>query len=92
MLKDQHDGSILKPAYKALCGPREIQFYEQLQNVKEPSLVMLKELVPDFRGIVKLKLGERRVWSLRLITHQPEFLILNLSHSDRIYKTRRHNT
>lgn len=76
MLKDQHDGSILKAAYKPLCGPREIHFYEQLQNVKEPKLVMLKELVPEFRGTVKMKLGERRVCYLslfRLLHHCDNF-------------------
>lgn len=65
MLKDEHDGSILKPAYKKLCGQREIQFYEQLQCGQMPNSVLLKELVPEYRGTVRMKLGERSVSFLK---------------------------
>lgn len=68
MLKDQHDGSILKPAYKKVYGIREIEFYEQLQC--DTQVPMLKELVPDFRGTVTLNLGDRPV--LTTHTHSVE--------------------
>lgn len=61
MLKDQNDGSILKASYKPLCGVREIKFYEQLQTTRDAHLVILKQLVPDFRGTVTMQMGERRV-------------------------------
>lgn len=61
MLKDEHDGSILKASYKPLCGVREIQFYENLKLAREPHLVMLKQLVPEYRGTVQMQMGERRV-------------------------------
>lgn len=71
MLKDEHDGSILKPAYKKLCGPREIQFYEQVTGGQVPNAVLLKELVPEYRGTVRMKLGERSIDFIRLadVTH-----------------------
>lgn len=61
MLKDQTDGSILKPATKVLCGAREIKFYEQLQNTNFSHLVDIKKLVPEYRGTVRLKVGGKSV-------------------------------
>lgn len=61
LLKDQHDGSIMKPATKPLCGVREIKFYERLETTKDPILLELKELVPEYRGTITLHLGGRDV-------------------------------
>lgn len=61
MLKDEHDGSILKPANKPVCGEREIEFYDKLKFPKEPNMLALRQLIPDYRGTVKMKLGDRNV-------------------------------
>lgn len=61
MLKDQTDGSILKPATKVLCGAREIKFYEQLQSSNISHLSDIKKLVPEYRGTVRLKVGGKTV-------------------------------
>lgn len=61
ILKDHNDGSILKSSCKPLCSVREIQFYEQLQTSRDDDRVILKQLVPDFRGTVTQQLGEKRV-------------------------------
>lgn len=65
MLKDQRDGSILKASYKPLCGVREIQFYEQLQSTRDTHLMILRQLVPDYRGTVTMQMGDRRVSVIR---------------------------
>lgn len=55
MLKDKHDGSVMKAAVKPMCGIREIQFYEQItQNLTDPHWEMLRKLVPEYRGTVKV--------------------------------------
>ncbi|XP_059608885.1 inositol polyphosphate multikinase [Phlebotomus argentipes] len=61
------DGTILKPAAKPLCGAREIKFYDTLLDATEPSLVALRELVPEYRGTQKLFLGERYVDFMKLV-------------------------
>ncbi|GAB0090113.1 Kinase [Sergentomyia squamirostris] len=63
----ENDGTILKPAAKALCGPREIKFYETLVDTGDPILVALKELVPEYRGTQKLYIGERYVEFIKLV-------------------------
>lgn len=63
MLKDQTDGSILKPATKILCGAREIKFYEQLQGDNCTYLSDIKNFVPEYRGTVRLKVGGKSVSS-----------------------------
>lgn len=72
MLKDQQDGSVMKAAVKALCGIREIQFYEQLQK-KEigPQMEILRELVPEYRGTVKCLFRGKMIDFIKLadITH-----------------------
>lgn len=67
LLKDQHDGSILKPPSKPLCGSRELKFYENLISSTEPELILLRELVPEYRGIIKLHLGGRDVFIISLL-------------------------
>lgn len=72
MLKDQHDGSVMKAAVKPLCGIREIQFYEQLQqNAIDPNMSILRELVPDYRGTVKMPFRGKIIDFIKLadITH-----------------------
>lgn len=55
LLKSVDDGSILKPAGKVLCGLREIKFYEQVQAAKtEADLLPLKDIIPQYRGHMKL--------------------------------------
>lgn len=71
LLKDQHDGSIMKPASKPMCGAREIGFYESLVDAKHEDLVFLKDLVPEYRGTTKLQLGGRDIDFIKLtnLTH-----------------------
>lgn len=61
LLKDQQDGSIMKPATKPLCGAREIKFYENLQTTKDSDMCLLKELVPEYRGKMTVHMGGRNV-------------------------------
>lgn len=61
MLKSIDDGSILKPCTKPMCGQREINFYEMVQNTKDTSLLPLKELIPEYRGTQKFFVGGREV-------------------------------
>lgn len=50
IIKNKIDGSILKSSTKPLCREREIKFYEQLRLQTDVDSMMLKELVPEFRG------------------------------------------
>uniref|UniRef100_A0A1L8DLV5 Kinase n=1 Tax=Nyssomyia neivai TaxID=330878 RepID=A0A1L8DLV5_9DIPT len=61
------DGTILKAAAKPLCGAREIAFYEALTDATDPSLVMLRDLVPEYRGTQKLFVGDRYVDFMKLV-------------------------
>lgn len=73
MLKDQHDGSVMKAAVKPMCGIREIEFYEQLQKncSHNPHMDILRELVPEYRGTVKCLFREKFIDFIKLadITH-----------------------
>lgn len=73
MLKDQHDGSVMKAAVKPLCGIREIKFYEQLQKNENisPQMDILRELVPEYRGTVKCLFRGKMIDFIKLadITH-----------------------
>lgn len=45
----------MKAAVKPMCGVREIKFYEQIkQNLTDPHWEMLRKLVPEYRGTVKM--------------------------------------
>lgn len=71
MLKNQYDGSVMKAAVKPMCGSREIKFYEQLQlNTTDPNMEMLKKLVPEYRGTVKMPFRGKMVM---IYTPQPPF-------------------
>lgn len=50
MIKNKIDGSILKSSTKPACLEREIKFYEQLRSANDVDSLLLKELVPEFRG------------------------------------------
>lgn len=50
IIKNKIDGSILKSSTKQLCREREIKFYEQLRLQNDVDSMLLKELVPDYRG------------------------------------------
>uniref|UniRef100_A0A7G3AM86 Kinase n=2 Tax=Lutzomyia longipalpis TaxID=7200 RepID=A0A7G3AM86_LUTLO len=63
----ENDGTILKPAAKPLCGAREIKFYETLLDATDPSLVALRDLVPEYRGTQKLFVGDRYVDFMKLV-------------------------
>lgn len=72
MLKDQHDGSVMKAAVKPMCGIREIKFYEQLQqNEINQQMEILRELVPEYRGTVKCLFRGKMIDFIKLadITH-----------------------
>lgn len=67
LLRNVHDGSILKPAGKVLCGVREVKFYEQIQAAtNEADLVPLKGMTPDYRGHLKLPVGGKPVEFIKL--------------------------
>lgn len=60
----------MKAAVKPMCGSREIKFYEQLQeNTTDPNMELLRKLVPEFRGTVKMPFRGKMVdpFSLFLI-------------------------
>lgn len=72
MLKDQHDGSVMKAAVKPMCGIREIKFYEQLQqNEISEEMEILRELVPEYRGTVNCLFRGKMIDFIKLadITH-----------------------
>lgn len=72
MLRDRRDGSVLKGAAKPLCGKREIQFYESLRhNINNASMVMLKELVPEYRGSIQIQFCGKLIEFIKLadLTH-----------------------
>lgn len=64
----ESDGTILKPAAKPLCGAREIKFYETLVDTTDPSLITLRDLVPEYRGTQKLFVGDRYVDFMKLVS------------------------
>uniref|UniRef100_A0A182QXY6 Kinase n=1 Tax=Anopheles farauti TaxID=69004 RepID=A0A182QXY6_9DIPT len=68
LLKSIDDGSVLKPVAKLLAGAREIRFYEQLQKAsgEQKELVLLRELIPKYRGHQKLPIGGELIEFIRL--------------------------
>lgn len=67
MLKDKNDGCVMKAAVKPMCGVREIKFYEQItQNLTDPHWAMLRKLVPEYRGTVKMSFRGKMVMILSL--------------------------
>lgn len=72
LLSAVDDGSILKPAGKILCGAREIKFYEQVQAATtEADLVLLKDIIPQYRGHTKMHVDGKLVEFIKLsdLTH-----------------------
>lgn len=72
MLRDCRDGSVLKGAAKPLCGKREIQFYEDLRhNISNASMLMLRELVPEYRGSIQIHIRGKLIDFIKLadLTH-----------------------
>lgn len=73
MLKDQHDGSLLKAAVKPICGAREIKFYESLSdgNSNDSNVQAIRKFVPEYRGTVKMSFRGKAIDFIRLhdITH-----------------------
>lgn len=67
-LLKRNDGTILKPAGKALCGEREIQFYENLKRESRDGgdLMALRGLVPRYEGIERLQIDGREVTFIKL--------------------------
>lgn len=66
-LLKRNDGTILKPAGKAACGAREIQFYENLKQPEAPEyLASLRDLVPKYSGAEVLSINGREVTFIRL--------------------------
>lgn len=74
MLKDQHDGSILKPATKPILGTREIQFYEQLETQQDYNIP--KELLAEYRGTIKMTIGDRQVISKNIILMKFKYILI----------------
>lgn len=71
MLRDKKDGSVMKAAVKPMCGVREIQFYEQLQENEaqpNPDLRILREinLVPKYHGTVKMPFRGKMIDFIKL--------------------------
>lgn len=73
MLKDQHDGSVLKAAVKPICGAREIKFYECLAdgNSNDANIQAIRKFVPEYRGTVKMSFRGKSIDFIKLhdITH-----------------------
>ncbi|XP_065091866.1 inositol polyphosphate multikinase-like isoform X1 [Ochlerotatus camptorhynchus] len=67
LLKSSDDGSIFKPAGKVLCGAREIKFYEQVQVANtETDLLPLKDVIPQYRGHIKLTIDGKQSEFIKL--------------------------
>lgn len=62
---------ILKPVTNALCGEREINFYQQLQITTDQNLINMKEFVPKYYGTKTINFNGRTVNSIVLddLTH-----------------------
>lgn len=72
MLRDRRNGSVLKGAAKPICGKREIQFYEGLRhNISNSSMMMLRELVPEYRGSIQIHFRGKLIEFIKLadLTH-----------------------
>lgn len=67
MLKDESDDIVLKPLTKPICGEREKSFYELLQTTKNPCLLALKRLVPEYRGVVTADVNGKEVEFIKLV-------------------------
>lgn len=73
MLKDKQDGSVLKAAVKPVCGAREIEFYDSLtENHNNQTLKALRQLVPDYRGTIKMSFRGKIIDFIKLadLTHE----------------------
>lgn len=65
MLVCRKTGNVLKPATKVILGEREIAFYENLKNSRNPTIVQLKKLVPCYYGTTELWVFNKRKYCLR---------------------------
>lgn len=52
---------VYKPITKESCGRREVDFYENLKNTKEPILLALKQHVPTYYGTEYLTVDGKQV-------------------------------
>ncbi|XP_020296194.1 inositol polyphosphate multikinase-like [Pseudomyrmex gracilis] len=66
MLVCRKTGNVLKPATKVILGEREIAFYENLKNSRNPTIVQLKKLVPCYYGTTELWVFNKRTKFLKL--------------------------
>lgn len=67
MLKNVDDGTVLKPGGKEKCATREINFYEQLQTITDPTALQLKEFIPEYRGTKELVVGNKNITFIKLV-------------------------
>ncbi|GJQ72672.1 Ipk2 [Trypoxylus dichotomus] len=52
---------VYKPITKEACGQREIGFYEQLKNTRDPILLEVKQHVPKYHGTEMLTVDGKQV-------------------------------
>lgn len=71
IIKNKNDGCVLKSSTKQLCREREIKFYEELRLQNDNDSMLLKELVPEFRGVEMVVINGNPIEFLKLvdITH-----------------------
>lgn len=61
MLKSIEDASVLKPGGSPMCAAREVKFYEQLLTTTDPTILQLRDFVPEYRGTQQLPVGSKTV-------------------------------
>lgn len=66
MLVCKQTRHILKPATKAILGEREIAFYENLKDTRDPTIAQLKQFVPHYYGTTELRVFNKRTKFLTL--------------------------
>lgn len=64
MLK--HKNNVLKTITKQHCGEREIAFYEELEQTKDPILIELKDFVPKYYGTRTVPINGKDVKCIEL--------------------------
>ncbi|KAJ6648752.1 Inositol polyphosphate multikinase [Pseudolycoriella hygida] len=67
IIKNKLDGSILKSSTKELCREREIKFYEQLKLENDVNSMLLKELVPEYRGTEMVVIDGKPIEFIKLV-------------------------
>ncbi|XP_066251825.1 inositol polyphosphate multikinase [Euwallacea similis] len=55
------DGLAFKPLLKKECAEREIKLYEHLDRTVDRSLIEMRQLVPKYHGVQKLKIKDKEI-------------------------------